>query len=79
MEHYNVHDAKTQLSQLIAKAEAGEPIIIARAGKPVVRMIAIESPPVSKRSRLGFLRGHIKVPEDFDRMGQEEIREHFES
>ena len=49
MEHYHVHDAKTQLSQLIAKAEAGE------------------------RSRLGFLRGHIKVPEDFDRMGQEEI------
>lgn len=54
MEHYNVHDAKTQF-------------------KPVVQMVAVESPPVSERSRLGFLRGHIKVPEDFDRMGQEEI------
>jgi prevent-host-death family protein len=60
----NVHDAKTRLSQLLAQVEAGQEIIIARAGKPVARL----SPIMDKgdRRRLGQDRGLFEVPDDFD-------------
>lgn len=59
----NVQEAKTRLSQLLAAAERGEEVIIARAGKPVVRLIPIEEPP--KRT-LGFLEGVIPpIPDSF--------------
>lgn len=77
METYNIHQAKTQLSSLIEKAERGEPFIIARAGKPVVRVTAVQSPEPGQERRLGFMKGHIRVPDDFDRMGEREITELF--
>ncbi|MCA1732752.1 MAG: type II toxin-antitoxin system prevent-host-death family antitoxin [Acidobacteria bacterium] len=71
----NIHEAKTQLSKLVDRAAKGEPFVIAKAGKPLVRVEAIETPRSPRR--LGFLSGEIVVPDDFDRMGAEEIEEAF--
>jgi len=73
MKTVNIHEAKTHLSRLIEEASKGESFVIAKAGKPVVRVTAIESPSGAQIRRLGFLEGNISVPDDFDRMGQEEI------
>ena len=67
----NIHEAKTHLSRLVDQAAKGESFVIAKAGKPLVKVIALDAP--SKRKRLGFLAGEIKVPADFDRMGEREI------
>ncbi len=77
MKIVDMHDAKTRLSQLVEKAAEGEPFIIAKAGKPLARVTAIDSPEPGKERRLGFLKGQIKVPEDFDRMGEQDISELF--
>ncbi len=74
MKTVNMHEAKTNLSKLVAAAAKGEAFIIARAGKPLVKVepIAPEDP-----RRLGFLIGKGVVPDDFDRMGAEEIAKAF--
>jgi prevent-host-death family protein len=72
-----MHEAKTRLSSLVDKAMNGEPFIIAKAGKPVARVSAIESPETGQERRLGFMTGHINVPDDFDRMGEAESVEMF--
>lgn len=77
MESVNMHEAKTRLSQLVAQAARGEGFIIAKAGKPVVRVTAIDSPEQGQQKRIGFLAGEFTVPDDFDRMGQEEIAKMF--
>ena len=71
----NIHEAKTHLSKLIAQAVNGEPFVIAKAGKPLVRVAAVEAPPT--RERLGFLTGEISVPKDFNWMGRKEIEAAF--
>jgi len=77
LETVNMHEAKTRLSSLVDKAMNGEPFIIAKAGKPVARVSAIESPETGQERRLGFMTGHINVPDDFDRMGEAESVEMF--
>lgn len=67
----NIHEAKTQLSRLVDRAAKGEPFVIAKAGKPLVKVSALDAPAIPKR--LGFLAGEIEVPDDFDRMGEGEI------
>jgi prevent-host-death family protein len=67
----NIHEAKTQLSKLVDRAAKGEPFVIAKAGKPLVKVAALDAPAAPRR--LGFLGGQISVPEDFDRMGEAEI------
>jgi prevent-host-death family protein len=67
----NIHEAKTQLSKLVDQAAKGEPFVIAKAGKPLVKVVALDAPALPKR--LGFLTGQIAVPDDFDRMGEAEI------
>lgn len=67
----NIHEAKTQLSKLVDKAAKGESFIIAKAGKPLVKVVGLKAPAAPRR--LGFMRGEIEVPEDFDRMGEAEI------
>ncbi|MYG51048.1 MAG: type II toxin-antitoxin system prevent-host-death family antitoxin [Rhodospirillaceae bacterium] len=76
MKIVNMHDAKTNLSRLVAAAVAGEPFIIARAGKPLVKVEALEQPQAPE-SRLGFMAGKIDVPDDFDTMFEDEIAEMF--
>ena len=71
MNTFNIHEAKTQLSRLVDRASRGESFVIARAGKPLVKVSPLDAP--TKPQRLGFLKGEIEVPEDFDRMGEEEI------
>lgn len=70
----NIHEAKTQLSKLVDRAAKGESFIIAKAGRPLVKVIPIA--PVVKR-RLGFMKGRITVPDDFNRMGEAEILSMF--
>lgn len=78
MQQVNIHEAKTNLSKLVERAANGESFIIAKSGKPVVRVTAY-SPAPDPLKRVGFLRGQIQVPEDFDSMGKEEIQALFES
>jgi prevent-host-death family protein len=78
MHTYNIHEAKTQLSKLVEQAAKGEPFVIAKAGKPMVKVIALDAPELSKRKRFGFMAGQIKVPEDFNTMGANEIQKLFE-
>lgn len=73
----NIHDAKTRLSELIARAVKGESFIIAKAGKPMVKVTAIDAPEPRKQQRLGAMQGMFSVPDDFDTMFQEEIEEMF--
>ena len=67
----NMHEAKTQLSKLVDQAAAGETFIIAKAGKPLVKVTALETP--ARPHRLGFLAGEIAVPDDFNDLGDREI------
>ena len=80
MKQVNMHEAKTHLSRLVDEAAAGQSFVICKAGKPMVCVTPLnqsdEAAPV--RSRLGMLRGQLSVPDDFDRMGQEEIADLFE-
>ncbi|MBV9833972.1 MAG: type II toxin-antitoxin system Phd/YefM family antitoxin [Alphaproteobacteria bacterium] len=69
MRTVNMHDAKTQLSRLVEQAAKGAPFAIARAGKPLVKVVALGPDDAVGQRRLGFLNGEIAVPDDFDRMG----------
>ena len=75
MRTVNIHEAKTHLSQLVDAAAKGEPFIIAKAGKPLVKVVPIDTPPAPRR--LGFMEGEFTVPDDFDTMYQEEIEKMF--
>lgn len=76
----NIHEAKTQLSKLIAMAIKGQPFIIAKAGKPMVKVEAIEGPEVPSRPLrgMGALSNKLPpIPDDFNTMFQDEIAEMF--
>jgi prevent-host-death family protein len=77
MHTVNIHEAKTQLSRLIEQAVKGDSFIIAKAGKPLVKVTRLDSPSGSPAGRLGFMAGQITVPDDFDRMGSGEIEQLF--
>lgn len=78
METINIHEAKTHLSRLIDKAVKGEPFIIAKAGKPLVKVSRLDAVSGPRVKRLGFMKGQITVPDDFDRMACKEIERLFE-
>lgn len=77
MRTVNIHEAKTQLSRLVDQAAKGEPFVIARAGKPLVKVMALDAPGAGEMKRLGFMAGQISVPDDFDHMGAAEIERVF--
>ncbi len=77
MQTYNIHDAKTQLSKLVEMAAKGESFVIAKAGKPMVKVIALDTPESAQMRRFGFMAGQIKVPDDFNTMGADKIQELF--
>jgi prevent-host-death family protein len=60
----NIHDAKTHLSRLVEQAAQGKEIVIAKAGKPMARLVPLENAPRPKK--FGLLEGRFKVPDDFD-------------
>jgi prevent-host-death family protein len=75
MKTVNIHDAKTNLSRLIDAATKGEPFVIAKAGKPLVKVTALDTAPPR---RFGFLKGQVDVPDDFNTFGADAIQEMFE-
>ncbi|MDB5760673.1 MAG: prevent-host-death protein [Burkholderia sp.] len=77
MHTVNIHEAKTHLSRLVDEAAKGEAFIIAKAGKPMVKVVALDTPDHTQVRRFGFLKGEILIPEDFDRMGEKEIEDMF--
>lgn len=74
MRTFNVYAAKTQLSHLIDEAAAGKEIIIARAGKPVAKLVSLGK----KKHQLGILKGKFKVPVDFDAPLPKDVLSGFE-
>jgi len=77
MEIINIHDAKTHLSSLVDQAVKGESFIIAKRGKPLVKVTRLDARLTIRRT--GFMAGQIQVPDDFDRMGSDEISHLFEN
>jgi prevent-host-death family protein len=77
MQTINIHEAKTHLSRLVEQAAKGEPFVIAKAGKPLVKVTPLDAPAADQVRRLGFLAGRFVVPDDFDRMGSSEIERLF--
>jgi prevent-host-death family protein len=78
MRTVNMHEAKTHLSRLVEQAAKGEPFVIAKAGKPLVKVVAIDAPAEKPKRRMGFLAGQFEIPDDFDRMFEDEIARMFE-
>ena len=77
MRTVNIHEAKTHLSRLIEAASKGESFVIAKAGKPMVKVTPIGAPSGGQVRRLGFLAGQVAAPDDFDRMGEAVIEALF--
>ncbi|MBS0366215.1 MAG: type II toxin-antitoxin system Phd/YefM family antitoxin [Proteobacteria bacterium] len=77
MKTVNIHEAKTHLSRLVDQAAAGEPFVIAKAGKPMVKVAPLSARQGAQVKRLGFLAGQITVPDDFNEMGAAEIERLF--
>jgi len=77
MQTINIHEAKTHLSRLLEQVVSGEPFIIAKAGKPMAKVVPLTAPDVKEVKRLGFMSSQMSVPDDFDQMGQGEIEHLF--
>ncbi len=77
MKIINMHEAKTHLSRLVEAASRGETFLIAKAGKPMVKVTALDAPQGRQVQRLGFLAGQFAVPDDFDTLGAAEIEALF--
>lgn len=78
MRSYTIHEAKAQLLRLVARAAKGESFVISKAGKPMVKVIALDCPASVAIKRFGFMAGQISVPDDFDRMDEAAITRLFE-
>jgi len=77
MQTINIHEAKTHLSRLLEQVVKGEPFVIAKAGKPMVKVVPLSASDAPQIKRLGFMKSQITVPDDFDHMGKEEIAQLF--
>lgn len=77
MDSINIHEAKTHLSRLIDQAVQGEPFIIAKAGKPLVKVCRLDAPDGAQMKRLGFLSHQFTIPDDFDSIAADEIATMF--
>lgn len=76
MRTVNILEAKAHLSRLIEQAAKGESFVIAKAGKPIVKIVPIDHAEGAAR-RVRFMSGHFTTPGDFDRMGSDQIKELF--
>lgn len=76
MDSINIHEAKTHLSRYVEEASAGKEIVIARGGRPVARLVALESHTTEPR-RLGLGKGKFQVPADFDDQNRSAIEAMF--
>jgi prevent-host-death family protein len=78
MKTVNIHEAKTHLSRLVEEAAKGKDIIIAKAGKPMVKISSLSEQETKEADKLGFMSGEILVPDDFDTMASSDILQIFE-
>ncbi len=76
VETVNLYEAKTQLSRLVERAAAGEEIVIAKAGRPVARLVKLAEPKPARQ--LGMYRGEIWIGDDFDDPLPQEMQDAFE-
>jgi prevent-host-death family protein len=72
MEIANIHQAKSQLSKLVEQALKGEEVIIARAGKPVVRLVPVRGSDTPRKG--GQWKGKVRIAEDFDELPEDIAR-----
>lgn len=75
MSTVNIHEAKTHLSRLVARAEAGEEIVIARGGRPVARLVPFDAP--TEPRTFGRMRGQIRIADDFDEPLPDDVLDSF--
>jgi prevent-host-death family protein len=75
MRTFNIHEAKTHLSRLVDEAEKGEPFVIAKAGRPMVKVTRIDTPPPTAKRRLGSLKGMFTLPDNYWEVDKELDRE----
>lgn len=75
MQTVDIHEARIHLSRLVDQAASGQPFVIAKAGKPLVKVLPLHASAARQTIRLGFMSGEIAVPDDFDSMGSEAIQE----
>ncbi len=78
MQTINIHEAKTHLSRLVEEAAQGKEFIIAKAGKPMVKVSPLSEEDQKGDLKIGFMTGEISVPDDFDSMGETDIIQLFE-
>jgi prevent-host-death family protein len=78
MKTVNIHEAKTNLSKLVEEAAQGNAFIIAKSGKPMVRVLPLSEGESNGVERLGFMAGEILTPDDFDSIGASDIVKLFE-
>jgi prevent-host-death family protein len=72
----NIHEAKTHLSRIVDDVAAGAEVVIAKAGKPMARLVPIPEAP--RKKKLGLLKGKIKVPDDFNAPIEDDVIADFE-
>jgi prevent-host-death family protein len=81
MPTFNIHEAKTHFSRLVDDAAAGKEVVIAKAGKPVAKLVSIHAGGSGKKPprKLGILGGKYKIPDDFDGPLPDEVLAEFET
>ncbi len=80
MRTINIHAAKTHLSRLVEEVAAGDPFVIAKAGKPMAQVIPISTPKNKPKKRIGFMKGMYTLPDNFEEIDKQldkEIEELF--
>ena len=78
MQTVNIHEAKTHLSRLVDEAAKGNVFIIAKAGKPMVKVLPLSEGELKGAEKLGFMSGEISVPDDFDSLAARSLVQLFE-
>jgi prevent-host-death family protein len=76
MKTVNIHEAKTHLSRLAEEVAGGEEIIVAKAGRPMMKLVPIEKKP--KQRKIGMLKGKMRIAKDFDAPLPDELLNAFE-
>ncbi len=77
MAQVNIYEAKTHFSRLVARVLAGEEIVVAKAGVPLIKLVPVEPPPTGRVA--GSLRGQIEIGDDFDDPMPPEVIDSFEN
>lgn len=78
MNTVSIDQAKADLAQLVERAAQGESFVIAKAGRPMVKVVPADVAGINTVRRMGFMAGEFTTPDDFDRMGEDEIAEMFD-